>query len=501
LPILPFGALDSGRMAEGRNEESAVVTLLRRNDPSVSEIRIVLSEHEDADGLVRALEQNEYITGLELFFGGVDASSTQWGRLLRVMASRVSLKAIRLTDSVEPPQRVPPTFLLPFLHAIQQNRSIKYVSFRRLRISGDDIASFLDTAYTLVEVHICTCELAPAGRRQGVGALAAALQRNTNIQILALSKLDDAVFLPILHGLQQSNTTLTGLKVSPVGTASCSAIRSFLEHTSSVKVLVLSGIFTVDKFYPIAQGLLSSDCITDIRFHKCLFTHEGSALLFRDIVQTKQNVHSLDIWDLYFRNVGNFGLHEILISILSRPSSPLRKFRLEFTNEPRLNLANVFTNDQFVSILEAVAGSKLQRFYVGDINSEPFFQAFTGIVPKLQVEELGFSIQFQGERAREQLLQSIKRNSSLRKVTSRGLIRSGGATEKKVEHYMVRNSCMAEWIENPTTIPERVWFRALHKASEMQPDVLYRALHAIAREISTAKTTRKRKRPQFYVPS
>ena len=176
-------------------------------------------------------------------------------------------------------------------------------------------------------------------------------------------------------------------------------------------------------------------------------------------------------------------------------------FGFRFTDEQAHDLANDFTNDHFVSLLQAVAGSKLQRFFVGDINTESLFQAFTGIVPKLQVEELGFNVQLQGERAREQLLQSIKRNSSLRKVTSNGLIRSGDATGKKLEHYMVRNSRMAEWIENPTTIPEKVWFRALHEASEMQPDVLYRALHAIAREISTAKTTRKRKRPQFYVPS
>ena len=66
---------------------------------------------------------------------------------------------------------------------------------------------------------------------------------------------------------------------------------------------------------------------------------------------------------------------------------------------------------------------------------------------------------------------------------------------------MVRNSRMAEWIENPITIPERAWFLALHKISEKQPDVLYRALHAIAPEINCAKTKRKRKRPQLYVPS
>ena len=252
LSYSPSGALDSGRMAEERNEESAVVTLLRRNDPSVSEIHIVLSEDQDADELVRALEQNEYITCLKLFFGGVDASSTQWGRLLRIIATRVNLKAIRLTDSAEPSQRVPATFLLPFLHAIQQNESIELVIFWRLRISGDDIASFLDTASTLVEVHISTCELAPAGRRQGVGALAAALRRNTNIQTLALCNLDDVVFLPILQGLQQSNTTLTGLKVLPVSAASCLAIRSLLEHTSSVKALVLK--------WAIHCGHVSIDC-------------------------------------------------------------------------------------------------------------------------------------------------------------------------------------------------------------------------------------------------
>ena len=221
-----------------------------------------------------------------------------------------------------------------------------------MRISGDDLLSFLDTASTLAKLSIFSCEVEPAGR--GVGALAAALQRNTNIQTLALSNLDDAVFLPILHGLQQSNTTWTDLKVSPVGTASCMAVRSFLGHNSSVRVLVLSGEFTVDGFQSITQGLLSSDCVTDIHFHQCHFTDEGSALLFHNILQTKQNLHSLDIWDVIFRNVGNIRLHEILVSMLSRPTSPLRKFRL---GERGHNLANVFTNDHFFPYLRRWPGA------------------------------------------------------------------------------------------------------------------------------------------------
>jgi hypothetical protein len=107
-------------MAEERNEESAVVTLLRRNDPSVSEIKIVMSQFEgrNLQELVGALEQNDYVTCLKLFFGGVDVGNAQWSHFLRLLAARVNLKGILLQDFEQPSQRVP-TFLLSFLHAIQ----------------------------------------------------------------------------------------------------------------------------------------------------------------------------------------------------------------------------------------------------------------------------------------------------------------------------------------------------------------------------------------------
>ena len=198
----------------------SVIEELRQNDPERTEIWIRLrDETSDAD-LAQALEQNPFVTEVELSLAGEQPAD--WTYLLRVIATRSKLENVTLKDAHDPEERIAPAALVrAFLQAIQQNhnRVIRRVDLRFLRLPTD-ISTFLDNASSIASFGLYYCDMDPAEREQGASSLAAALQRSTNIERLSVQKLNDIYTIPILEGLR-SNVSLQTFLFSPESFYGC----------------------------------------------------------------------------------------------------------------------------------------------------------------------------------------------------------------------------------------------------------------------------------------
>jgi hypothetical protein len=99
------------------------------------------------------------------------------------------------------------------LLAIQQNPRVQTVVFDFLQLSGDSMASFLDTATSVTELQFVRCGVEASADAL---AIAAALQRNTNIQRLVLAWLDVELLITVLNSLasEHSKSKLQSLAIN-----------------------------------------------------------------------------------------------------------------------------------------------------------------------------------------------------------------------------------------------------------------------------------------------
>ena len=135
-------------------------------------------------------------------------------------------------------RNAPAGLVRAFLRAIQQNTSIRSVELRWLRLPTD-ISTFVDNASSITSFSLYNCDMDPAERQQGARSLAVALQRNTNIETLELSSLEDIYAVPILEGLR-SNTSLktfvfSGTALTDISDATSHALHQLLESTTSIQ--------------------------------------------------------------------------------------------------------------------------------------------------------------------------------------------------------------------------------------------------------------------------
>jgi hypothetical protein len=166
------------------------LALLRRNDPRETFVNIHLSDSTDDDELSEAFQANNHVNCINLYLyrGSWIGTDNYWASLLRVIATRGNQKQLNLHDDIDSEDRISPEQIAPFLLAMQQNPKVQTVQLSRLRLSGDSMASFLDNATSVTTLDIYDCGMEAPG---GALAIAAALQRNTNIQRLELCHLDE----------------------------------------------------------------------------------------------------------------------------------------------------------------------------------------------------------------------------------------------------------------------------------------------------------------------
>ena len=346
--------------------------------------------------------------------------------------------------------------------------------------------------------------------------LAAALQRNTNIERLELSSLEDIYAIPLLEGLR-SNATLKTFVFSPrvsFSDAASNALHQLLESTTSIQRFELvHATFSERLFRPIAQSITGSECISEMKFWWCQFQDRESIAQFQSILQNKRNLTSLC---LQYCNFGGGGVHEDIISILSRQDSLLRCF--EFHG----SLERAFPGVQYKNLLQAIQKSKLGRLKIGSIETPQQLQTLTESIPSMKLKELEVvfdheedsddedetEVEFDQETIRQDLLHAVKNNFSLRSVTSivfdEDLDLFQSAEDKEtLAFYANRNESLDQWVDHPETVEQqKVWPEALNLAQRAGPNALFCGLHSVLeRDYGSLPGGRKRKRPQRYAPS
>lgn len=70
-------------------------------------------------------------------------------------------------------------------------------------------------------------------------------------------------------------------------------------------------------------------------------------------------------------------------------------------------------------------------------------------------------------------LEALKRNFSLLSVESSSL---DEAEKARLQFFLDRNTCLAQWVENPLTVPHRLWLEAMKVAMEAGEATLFQSL-------------------------
>jgi len=472
------------------------IELLWQNDPERTDIVIRLGGHDarSASDLAQALQQNPFVTELQLKLRGVQRAD-DWYFLLRVIATRANLETVKLQDAISAESRNAPAALVrSSLQAIQQNTAIRMVELSCLRLPAD-ISTFLDNASSITSFTLWGCDMEPAELEQGARDLAAALQRNTNIQTLKICKLEDIYAIPILEDLQL-NTSVETFSFYPrrsgPSDAASLAIQNLLEFTTSIqKFEVGNASFRENQFGPIAQAITSSECVCKLKFSGVSFVQKSVRFQLRSILRNKRNLATLSLDSCNFaRNEVN----GVIISIIKRPASSLRCFEFQTggTWEP---VERVFPGIRFRNLLEAVQTSKLERFKIGSIETSRQLQTLLQSIPSMPIRELDvvfdgpiFDGQVRHENAnpRQNLLLAVKNNFILQSVNflrpgyDRPSLLESAEDKQRLALYTSRNESLDEWVKNPErVVNQKVWPDALGLAERAGPNALFRGLRSV----------------------
>ena len=446
----------------------------------------------DAD-LAQALERNRFVTEIWVDLDG--EQRVDWNFLLGVVATRANLEKVKLRDARSAERRNAPAALVrSLLQAIQQNTAIRSVELEWVRLSTD-ISTFVDNTSSITSFSLWGCDMESTEREQGARDLAAALQRNRNIETLRLCSLEDIYTIPILEGLR-SNVSLKTFVFSPCVSfsgAAAHALQHLLESTTSIRRFELTGGNTL--FHTIAHAITSSECVSELKFWRAGFHDRTSIAQLRSILQNKRNLTSLCLHRCWFG--GGQQVHEDIISILSRPDSLLRCF--EFDSFPLEGVP-------FEALLRAIEKSKLEQFKIGTIQSRRQMQKLTQSIPHMKLTEL--LIYYDGDRFRKvkkELLQAVKNNFTLLSVecdyvksdySEANLFNSNDM--KTLAVYRNRNQRLDKWVDNPETVDEKVWPEALGLAQRAGPDALFRGLRStLGSDYVSLLGERKHKHPKF----
>ena len=427
-----------------------------------------------------------------------------------------TLETVKVEDAVSPEERTAPTALVrSILRAIRQNTAIQSVELKWLRLPTD-ISTFVDNASSITSFRLYKCD-----GEQGARSLAAALQRNKSIETLRLGRLEDIYAVPILEVLG-SNVSLKTLIFSPTTTniisdAASHALQHLLESTTSIRQFELrvADFRNEQLFRPIAQGIINSECVSELKLFDCRFHDSGSFAQLQSILQNKRNLTSLCLNECRF---GGGQVHEDIISIVSRPDSLLRCF--EFQNAwSGYPWEVVFPRIPFEALLRAIKKSKLKRFQIGNMETLDYLPVLTQSIPSMKLKELELKFwvdedrddedsddedepegEFNREAIRQDLLHAVKNNFSLVSVKAElsgtDLFDNGG--KQTLAFYANRNESLDQWVDNPETIVDRkVWPNALGLAERAGPDALFRSLRSVleSEEYMIPKGGRKRRRP------
>jgi len=485
------------------------LTLLE-NDPQQTHIRIELEDEYDDRGIARALERNQYVSRVRL--RPPVRNNRTWDHLCRVLATRGNLEQFVLFDHEVhfETSSVPAERIRPILQAIQQNTSVCAVEFDFRLLSAQDICTFLDTASHVTDFTVRRCYW-PEGA-QGARDIAAALQRNTNIETLNLLDIRHSL-VPILEGLG-SNACVQKLVMAHLDYAEATrnALQGLLESsTASVQHLELKGTnLRGVSFRPVAQGLIHGSNVTDITLNSCYFCDAGSLLTLNDIYDRKQNLRALAIKNCSCSTELQL-LQQTPLSALRHPYSSLRRLHLQGVP------TSVLSDDSFRVLLEAVTASKLESFFITVIPSPGRIQVLADTIPSMKVlRELLIQFQFGGynnldpcefggynnvDHMKQTICKAVKKNYFLQSVKYQDDDDDNPVdasdNDETLKFYLGRNIRLARWVENPATVPKHLWKEACTLAAKAGPTVLFRLLRKIGPEVLPVGSRKRKRRGQL----
>jgi hypothetical protein len=474
----------------GGNHAAETLDRLRRNDPSETKVDIRLRDFTDDALLSEYLQANDHIDHIRLCLDGFGNANSNWELLLRVLATRENLERVDLLDDDGVAQNSPER-ITPFLVAIQQNPIIQFVLLECLQLSGGLVAAFIDTATSVATLELGFCHF-------GAIPVAAILQRNTNIQRLDFYELDEMCLILIVNSLA-FNTSVKELefRLDFPSLALSLAVGSLLESTKTIqRFKLIRSVVQVDTFRPIAQGLIQCASVTDVKFSWCRFDSQDEVLLLNSILESKSNLQSLTLVSCSVHQDGRRSLRSAIFNVL-QPHSLLRSLVLyDYQSHLSLSCYGLDTAQDFNRLLTAVERSALKRFSIGRIVSREECLALIASIPRMQVGALEFSFQGNLRDMKGDILGAIKRNASLRTIVANNF---DEGDRIKLNSYSSRNKFLAEWMENPNVMSKTAWPEALVAAQPSGPDTVFRILRVLAPFLGPP--CRKRRRPDFYVPS
>jgi len=182
---------------------SAAVQTLRRNYPATFSNNVFSADEDDDYTLANALEDNQYIRHLHIFYSGYQLRDRQLQNLLqnfrafRTVISRLNrLEMAALADHPDPNHGVPDFDIVAFMEAIAQNQAIIHLYFHNVRLLGSATVALLDTMTQLTGFAVHECQMGP----NCVTQVAAALRTHTHLQVIFFAPVFTNVeMLPILQ--------------------------------------------------------------------------------------------------------------------------------------------------------------------------------------------------------------------------------------------------------------------------------------------------------------
>ena len=151
---------------------------------------------------------------------------------------------------------------------------------------------------------------------------------------------------------------------------------------------------------------------------------------------------------------------------------------------------------------EAVAQSKLDLFSISVECTRDHFSILADAIPSMKIRELVIQFEHSDLGARElmkqRLCEAVKNNYTLQSVKYRFDVGDrpvdGWDNNETLQFYMLRNIRLAQWVENPATVPEHLWKEAATLATKAGPDTIFRMLRKVGHEVLPVGNKKKRAR-------
>lgn len=344
--------------------------------------------------------------------------------------------------------------------------------------SGLDILERNDPAQT--KVHVALSDYSDA-------ALSRALQRNEWVKclVLYLDGVDPAAdYTQLCHAIE-GHGTLTRIWVSGDSDAtgfpaSASVVLGLLDSIRGNSNIEECWLLHLENAGPALCRYLDNAEFTP-KWLALVDIHVRSADLVRvsDALQKNNKIEYIALLQLPESH------YLPIMKGLSNKVTPLRTMAISLKGIP--------SNTQ--AIFQAAA--KIRLLSTLSVQNVPFpgtaSASLVKVIPKCQAKKFSVRIlcsDTDASDAKQQLLVALKGNFSFRSVSFKyrpSLLREksdmlNAADRQLVQFYSDRNDLYAQWVENPTMLPESLWPEAL--ALPAGPEPLFRSLRSVLPKVA-----------------